>query len=75
MRKFSVVRDEVKVSDKKTVTIFHLKGKNGADYAMFPFTNEKNLFHCIKTTGQVVNPFPSRSWKVDEDGTLKEVLL
>ena len=75
MRKFNVVRDEVKVSDKKTVTIFHLKGTKGADYALFPFSNRTDLFYCLKTTVRVANPFPSRSWKLEEDGTLKEVLL
>lgn len=75
IRKFEVTRDEVKLSSGRTVVLFHLTGTKGAQYTMHPYRDTPELYYCLKVTGRLANPFPSRSWKVDEDGTLKEVLL
>lgn len=75
LRKFEVTRDEVKLSTGRIVVLFHLKGKKGAQYTMHPYRDTPELYYCLKVTGRLANPFPSRSWKLDEDGTLKEVLL
>ena len=75
IRKFEVTRDEIKLSSGRTVVLFHLTGTKGAQYTMHPYHATPELYYCLKVTGRLANPFPSRSWKVDEDGTLKEVLL